>query len=59
MWKRITRTLIREGEEPRVSGLFFKSVVQGVLLFGLDTWAVTPYMGRSLGGDSRTRWRNR
>ena len=50
VWKSITRILSREGEEPRVSGFFIYSVVQGVLLFGLETWAVTPSMGRSLGG---------
>ena len=49
VWKRITRTLSREGEEPQVSGLFLKTMVQGVLLFGLDTWAFIPCMGRSLG----------
>ena len=30
-------------------GLFFKAVVQLVLLFGLETWLVTPCMGRVLG----------
>ena len=50
MWKRITRTLSREGWGPRVYGLFFKTMVQGVLLFGLDTWLFTPCMERSLGG---------
>ena len=37
----------------RVSGVFFKAVVQSVLLFGAKTWVVTPRMGRVLGG-SRT-----
>ena len=50
LWKRMTRILSREGAEPQVSGLFFKSVVQEVLLFGLGTYVVTPRMGRSLGG---------
>ena len=38
-----------------MTGFFFKAVVQAVLLFDLDTWVVTPYMGRDLGG-VRTRW---
>ena len=25
---------------------FFKSVIQAVLLFGAETWVVTPHMGR-------------
>ena len=33
----------------RVSGLFFKVVVQVVFLFGLETWVITPHMGRALG----------
>ena len=31
-------------------GFFLKSVVQVVLVFGSDTWVVTPRMGRVLGG---------
>ena len=48
--KRMTQILSREGADPRVSGFFFKYVVQAVLLFGLETWVVTPLMGRALGG---------
>ena len=39
----------REGEEPRVSVFFFKVVAQAVLLFGAETWVVTPCMVRVLG----------
>ena len=31
-----------------VSGMIFKPVVQAVLLFGSDTWFITPRTGRSL-----------
>ena len=48
-WRRMTRILSREGERPRVFGFFFKSVVQSVLLFGVETWVLTPCMGRVLG----------
>ena len=41
-WSRISRILIREGVALRVSGFFFQDVIQAVLLFGADTWAVTP-----------------
>ena len=37
-------------EEPWLSVFFFKSVVQAVLLFGAETWVVTPRMVRFLGG---------
>ena len=33
-WAQLTRILIREGADPRVSKMFFKTVVQVVVLFG-------------------------
>ena len=56
VWMRMARVLSREGGRPRVSGFFSKYFVQSVLLFGAETWMVTPLMGRVLEG-SRTRWR--
>ena len=44
------RILSREGAAPRVPRLFFKAVVQAVLLFGVDTWVVTPRTRKALGG---------
>ena len=48
--KRMTIILSRDGAEPRVSILFFKAMVQAVMLFGSETWVVTPCTGRYLGG---------
>ena len=45
----MTRILGREGEDPRISGLFFKAVVQVVLLFGLETWLPNPPYGAGPG----------
>ena len=56
-WRRILRILSREEVAPRVSGFFLNSVVQALLLFGSDTWMVTPHMGKSLGGFS-SRWQD-
>ena len=42
------RILNREGANKRVSGDFFKAVVHQVLLFGADTWVVSPRMERAL-----------
>ena len=50
VWRRMTRILSREGAETRVSGFFFKAVIQSVLLFGAETWVVTLRMGWFLGG---------
>ena len=45
---RMQRILSREGANKRVSGNFFKAVVQQVILFGAETWVVTPRMERAL-----------
>ena len=47
-WGRLQRILSREGSTKRVSGNFFKAVVQQVLLFGAETWVVLPIMERVL-----------
>ena len=49
-WGRLSRILGREGVTARIYGTFFKSVVQQVLLFGAETWVVTPRMERALSG---------
>ena len=38
----------REGADKKVSGNFFKAVVQQVLLFGAETWVLTPRIERVL-----------
>ena len=47
-WGRLQRIMRREGATPHISGSFFKAVVQQVLLFGAETWVVTPNMERAL-----------
>ena len=42
--------LSREGATPWVYGFFFKAVIQAVLLFGAETWVVTSFVGKALGG---------
>ena len=49
-WGRLHRIFRREGATPRISGSFLKAVVQQVLLFGAETWVVTPKMERALSG---------
>ena len=31
----------REGANPRVPGMFFKALMQAVLIFGAETWVMT------------------
>ena len=66
VWRRMMQILSREGERPWVSGFFFKAVIHSVLLFGAETWVVTPCMGWDLKGvqnqvarqlTGRLRWR--
>ena len=45
---RLQGILSREGATKRVLGKFFKAVVQQVLLFGAETWVVSPMMERAL-----------
>ena len=47
-WGRLQGVLSREGATKRVSGNFFKAVVQQVLLFGAEMWVVSPMMERAL-----------
>ena len=41
-WRQLKRVLSREGVDKRISGEFFKAVVQQVLLFGAEMWVLTP-----------------
>ena len=43
-WGRLSRILSREGADPKVLGHFYKAVLQAVLLFGAETWVLTPRM---------------
>ena len=47
-WGRLTRILSREGADKRISGTFFKAVVQQVLLFGAEIWVLAPLIERFL-----------
>ena len=42
LWRRMTRILSREGEGAWVAVFFFVAVFQSVLIFGKETWVVTP-----------------
>ena len=48
IWVQMSRILSQEGADPKVSGKFFKAVVQAVFLFGAETWVLTPRMEQAL-----------
>ena len=50
VWARISNILPAENTSPRVCGMFYKATVQSVLLFGSETWALTPSTLKRLEG---------
>ncbi len=47
-WGQICRPLIKTGVRMRMVGLFYKAIVQAILLYGSETWVITPDMLRVL-----------
>ena len=43
-WARLSKILIRHGANPRISGKFYKAVIQTVLLYGCETWTISNQM---------------
>eukprot|EP00985_Skeletonema_marinoi_P020434 scaffold12160_cov75-Skeletonema_marinoi.AAC.6 len=50
VWKMTHRLLRGENMNPRVCGMFFKAIVQAVLLYGSETWVLTDSAMRCLEG---------
>ena len=50
VWGRLEKLLRREGADSIISEKFYRAVVQVVLLFGLETWALTAAMLKARGG---------
>ena len=50
VWKRFSVLLRRENLPPRVCGMFYKAVVQAVLLYGSETWSLSASSMKSLEG---------
>ena len=40
-WAWVSRVLTQEGADSRVCGMFYKAVVQSILLYGCKTWFIT------------------
>ena len=49
-WGMVSKVLDKEGASMRCRGLFYKAVVQSVLLYGCETWVVTDSMVKVLEG---------
>jgi hypothetical protein len=44
----VSRVLVRDGASTRAMGLFYKAIVQAVLLYGCKTWTLTNPMIKAL-----------
>ena len=47
-WGRLVKILGREVADRRMAGRFYVVVVKAVLLFGSETWVLTPWMEKAL-----------
>jgi hypothetical protein len=57
-WARISRVLRADNASPRVCGMFYKATVQAVLLYGSESWNLTPSLLRRLEGfHVKAAWR--
>ena len=50
VWGILGTLLQREGEEPRVSEIFYRALVQAILLYGSETWVLFAKMENKVEG---------
>jgi hypothetical protein len=57
-WARVSRVLRAENATARTCGMFYKATVQAILLFGSETWSLSPTSVKRLEGfHIRAAWR--
>ena len=49
-WGAVSRVLVRDGANPKCMAMFYKAVVQSVLLYGCETWVISDRMKKTLEG---------
>jgi hypothetical protein len=49
-WGMVSRVLTLEGADPRTSAMFYKAIVELMLLYGSETWNVSIKVFKALGG---------
>jgi hypothetical protein len=58
IWSRLSHTIRSENASPRACGIFYKATMQLILLFGSETWNLTPSSLKLLEGfHIRAAWR--
>ena len=53
VWGRLVTLLRREGAEPMVAEMFYRAVVQAILLYGLETWVLLAEMEKKIEGSHK------
>ena len=48
VWSQLCKLLNMEGAEPQVSAMFYRAVIQAVLLFWVETWFLLEIKSRKL-----------
>ena len=48
-WAQLLRVLGREGSDAWISGMFYVTLLQAVLLYGSYTWTIFPHIEKTLG----------
>ena len=41
VWGSMRKLLLREGADRRVEAIFYRTVVQEIILYGSETWVIT------------------
>jgi hypothetical protein len=49
-WGQVSRILRAENASPKVCGVFYKATIQAVLLYGSETWKLSPLSLKSIEG---------
>ncbi len=49
-WARVSHVLRAENASPQTGGVFYKATVQAVLLYGSETWSLSPSSVKRLEG---------
>ena len=49
-WGRLINILGREGADKMTAGRFYAAVVKAVIMFGFETWVLTPQLEKALEG---------
>ena len=50
VWGRLGTLLLQEGADPKMSEIFYRAVLQAILLYGSETWVLLASMEKRIEG---------